>query len=527
MSENRRIAKAAGVVGASTFLSRILGFIRDVVIANHFGAALSADAFFVAFRIPNLLRRLVAEGALTVSFIPVFTEYLTRKSRGDALELANIAFTILSMILVLISLLGIILSPLIIWVIAPGFSHTFEKHELTVLLLRIMFPYIFFIGLTALCMGILNSLRHFAAPALSPVLLNISMIIGVLYFSRYFDRPVLSLAIGVIVGGLFQIIFQFPFLRNRGVRLRLNFDFSHPAIKRIGLLMFPAVFGAAVYQFNIFVSTLIASFLPEGSISYLYYADRLIEFPLGIFAVAIGTAVLPTMSKHAARRNFEDLRNDLSFALRLVFFVTIPAMVGLIVLRVPIISVLFQRGEFDHQTTLLTAEALLYYSVGLWAIAGVRIIVPTFYSLQDTKTPVKVAILALFVDIILSIILAFPLGLRHGGLALATSISSTINMVVLLMILRKRLGDVGGKKILLSVSKISLSSAVMGIVVYFFCFKVPWITVSEIRGEILALGGSIVLGVAVFFLFSYLLRTQESYAFVTIIRERLSRNRKA
>jgi len=526
MSENRSIAKAAGVVGASTFLSRILGFIRDVVVAKYFGAGVSADAFFVAFRIPNLLRRLLAEGALTVSFVPVFTEYLTKKSRRDALELANISFTVLSMILVFISILGIILSPLIVRIIAPGFIHAPEKLELTILLNRIMFPYIFFIGLTALCMGVLNSLRHFAAPALSPVLLNISMIITVLCFSWYFEQPVLSLAVGVIVGGVLQLIFQFPFLRSKGVLLRVNFNFSHPAVKRIGLLMLPAVFGVAAYQFNIFVSTIIASFLPEGSISYLYYADRLIEFPLGIFAVAVGTAVLPAMSRHAAMKNYEELKDSLSFALRLVLFLTIPAMVGLIVLRVPIISILFQRGEFDSQTTFLTANALLYYSLGLWAIAGGRIVVPTFYSLQDTKTPVKIAIITLFADVILSIILAFPLGLRHGGIALAMSVSSAINIVLLLMFLRKRLGSIGARKILLSGLKVSISSAVMGIMVYLYCFRIPWDMVSGIKEKIFTLSGSIIIGAAVFFLCSYLLKSQESYAFIKIIKERIRRDRK-
>ena len=526
MSEKKRIAKAAGVVGAFTFLSRILGFIRDVVIATYFGAGLSADAFFVAFRIPNLLRRLLAEGSLTVSFVPVFTEYLTKKSKKDALELANIAFTILSMILVLISILGIILSPLIIRIMAPGFADTPEKLGLTILLTRIMFPYIFFIGLIALCMGILNSLRHFTAPALSPVLLNISMIVAVLCLSKYFDQPVLSLAIGVIVGGIFQLILQFPFLRKMGVGLRLDFNFSHPAVKRIGLLMLPAVFGAAAYQFNIFISTLIASFLPEGSISYLYYANRLIEFPLGIFAVAIGTAVLPTMSRYAAEENFEDLKDALSFALRLVFFVTIPAMVGLIALRVPIVSILFMRGEFDYQTTLLTAEALLYYSVGLWAIAGVRIIVPTFYSLQDTRTPVKIAIVTLFANIILSIVLAFPLGLGHGGLALATSISSIMNLMILLMILRKRLGGIGVKRVFISVSKISLSSIVMGIIVYLFCCRIQWGVISDIGEKVFILGGGIVIGAAVFFLCSYFLRSEEFYSFVRIVRDKINGNKK-
>ena len=521
MSENRRIARSAGIIGSSTFLSRILGFVRDAVVARYFGAGLSADAFFVAFRIPNLLRRLFAEGSLTVSFIPVFTEYLTERSKRESLELVNIAFTVLSMILVVISILGIVFSPLIVRVTAWGFVDSPEKLELTVLLTRIMFPYIFFIGLTALCMGVLNSLGHFAAPALSPVLLNVSMIISVLFFSQYLDRPVLSLAIGVIIGGVLQLVFQFPFLKEKGIRFRLDFHLTHPAIKRIGLLMLPAVFGAAIYQVNVLISTLIASFLQEGSISYLYYASRLIEFPLGIFAVAIGTAVLPSMSRYAARMEMNELKDTLSFALRLVFFFTIPAMVGLIVLRIPIISVLFQRGEFGYETTVLTANALLYFSLGLWAVAGGRIIVPTFYSLQDTKTPVKIAVLALFVNIVLSIILAFPLGLKHGGLALATSISSAINMVVLLIILSKRLGGLGVKGVLVSVLKVSLSSAVMGVVVSLLCLRIRWDMVSDIKERILTLGASVVIGVGVFFLCTFLLRCQESFSFIEIIKNRI------
>jgi len=350
------------------------------------------------------------------------------------------------------------------------------------------------------------------------------MIMGVLYLSRYFDRPVLGLAAGVIIGGISQLIFQIPFLIKRGVMFKLNFNFSHPAIRKIGILMLPAVFGTAVYQFNIFATTLIASLLPEGSISFLYYANRLVEFPLGIFAVALGTALLPVMSEQAARESFEDLIRSLSFALILVFFFTIPAMVGLIVLRVPIISILFQRGEFDYQATLLTAEALFYYSLGLWAIAGVRIIVPTFFSLKDTRTPVKVAVLALLANIVLSIILAFPLGLRHGGLALATSISSIMNMSILLMILRKRLGSIGAKRILMSVFRISTSSAVMGIAVYLFCHRIVWTTGSEIETKILTLGVSIVIGVVVYLLCSYLLKSEESYSFARIVRERVKRN---
>jgi putative peptidoglycan lipid II flippase len=272
-TENKKVVKAAGIVGAATMLSRIFGFIRDMVVAGFFGAAMITDAFFVAFRIPNLLRRLLAEGSLTVSFVPVFTEYLKNKTRDEALELADIAFTILSIILVIVSIMGVLFSPLIVTLMAPGFLKSPEQYALTVFLTRIMFPYIFFISLVALCMGILNSLRHFAAPALSPVVLNISMIVAALTLRDFFEEPIVALAIGVMVGGILQLAMQWPFLIKMGVRLKFHLNLKHEGLKRIGSLMLPAVFGAAIYQINIFIGTILASLLPGGSVSYLYYAD--------------------------------------------------------------------------------------------------------------------------------------------------------------------------------------------------------------------------------------------------------------
>jgi putative peptidoglycan lipid II flippase len=358
MSENTRVTKAAGVVGAATLLSRLFGFIRDVVIAWFFGAGLSSDAFFVAFRIPNLLRRLFAEGSLSIAFIPVFTEYLTVKGKEEAFKLAGSAMWLLSMILAVVAVLGILLSPVIIKVIAPGFIDSPEKYFLTVNLTRIMFPYIFFIGLVALSMGILNSLGHFAAPALAPVFLNIAMICSVFFISPYMSDPVTGLAIGVLIGGVLQLALQIPFLIKKGLYFWQRIKIFHPGLKRIGVLMLPAVFGAAVYQINILVGTLLASLLPEGSVSYLYYADRLVQFPLGIFAIATATAILPSLSRQAASRDLEAVKATFAHAMNLVLFITIPSMVGLIVLREPIVALLFKRGVFDSEATQLTAYAL-------------------------------------------------------------------------------------------------------------------------------------------------------------------------
>ena len=520
-TENARVAKAAWVVGAATFLSRIFGFLRDVVVAGFFGAGLATDAFFVAFRIPNLLRRLFAEGSLTIAFIPVFTEYLKKKSREDAVELACVAFTLLSIILVLVSFLGILFAPWIVKVIAWGFTKNPDQYGLTVFLTRLMFPYIFFISLVALCMGILNSLRHFAAPALAPVVLNICMIAAVFLFRGFFDEPIMALAVGVIIGGVLQLVMQFPFLARMGVKLRVNFHFNHPGIRKIGILMLPAIFGAAVYQINIFVSTLLASFLAVGSVSYLYYADRLVQLPLGVFAIAIGTASLPSFSEHVAEGKLDELKKTLSFSLRLILFLTIPAMVALIVLRVPIISVLFQRGAFDVMKTIYTSEALLFYAVGLWAFSLVRVIVPVFYSLQDTKTPVKIAVVALFVNMIMGVILMFPL--KHGGLALATSIASAVNVIVLYVILERRIGRFLEREFFVSVSRIILSSLIMAGAIEVVGYIVPWNNEAPFDDRLLFLVLTIGIGFAIFTVCSYFFKSREMFAVFGAVRGKLGR----
>jgi len=460
MTEKKRVTKAAGVVGSATLLSRIFGFIRDVVIAWFFGAGLASDAFFVAFRIPNLLRRLFAEGSLTIAFIPVFTEYLTRKGQAEAFALGRAAVRLLTVILTLATIVGIMGAPLIVWVVAPGFADAPDKQALTILLTRMMFPYIFFIGLVALAMGILNALGHFAAPALAPVMLNIAIIASALFVSPRLSEPVVGLAVGVVLGGILQLALQIPFLIRKGFRFWTKSGFWHPGLQRIGRLMLPAVFGAAVYQINILIGTLLASLLPEGSVSYLYYADRLVQFPLGIFAIATATAVLPSLSRQAADGDLDALGRTFAHAMRLVLFITVPAMVGLIVLREPIVALLFKRGAFDAQTTRLTAVALLYYGIGLWAFSAVRIVVSTFYALQDTRTPVQMAAISIGVNIVMGIILMGPL--KHGGLALATSLASMVNLGLLIWALAKRLGPIDWGSIGASLVKTVLSSGMMG-----------------------------------------------------------------
>ena len=470
MNENEVVTRAAGIVGIFTFLSRILGLARDMLIANFFGSGMSADAFFVAFRIPNLLRRLFAEGSFSVAFIPVFTEYLQTRSKEDAFLLARVVSTFLVLILTVVTILGIIFSPLIVRIIAPGFGGMGEKYALTVLLTRIMFPYIFLVSVLGLFMGILNSLKHFAAPAMAPVFLNLSMIAALLFLAPSMKTPTVGLAIGVIGGGILQLALQIPFLMGKGISFAPKWNPGHPALKRIGMLMLPTIFGSAIYQINQLVGTLLASLLREGSVSYLYYADRLVQFPLGVFAIAISTAALPSLSREAADGDLARVKETLSHALRLTMFITIPAMVGLIVLRQPIIRLLFQRGAFDSFATGMTCRALLYYSLGLWSFAALRVFVSGFYSLQDTKTPVKVAVVAMVLNFVFSVIL-MRTPLEHGGLALALSLASTLQLCMLIFILRKRLGGIDGRAVAGSMARSFLSSLIMGVCVYLLTLR--------------------------------------------------------
>jgi putative peptidoglycan lipid II flippase len=519
MSENHKITKAATTIGTGTLLSRILGFLRDMVIANFFGAGMAADAFFVAFRIPNLWRRLVGEGSLTISFIPIYTEYLTQRSEEETRKVTHIAFTVAGVILLILTVLGVLFSPILIRIIAPGWFTRFpEKFQLTVTLNQIIFPYIFFMGFFALCMGILNSRRHFFAPAIAPIFLNISIIVSVFLFYHTFKMPVMTLALGVLAGGVIQFLFQIPFLWKKRITFRFNFNFRHPAIKRIGLLMVPGLIGTGVYQLNVFIDTIFASFLPSGSVSYLFFADRLMEFPLGIFAMAIGMASLPSLSGLASQGKMEELKETLSFTFRLVSFISIPAMVGLIALKTPIINLLFQRGLFDYSATEKTAFALLFYSVGLWAIAGSRTIAPAFYSLQDTWTPLKIALICLGANVILNRILMIPL--KHGGLALATSLSFMLNLILLFRKLGPKLGGIDIKKNIKSLLRIFLCSIPMGLAAYLICSVGNWSTTGNVVAKVLLLFIGIVIGVGIYFVASYWVKNEEMLFLLKMVRRK-------
>ncbi len=521
-SENSKVVKAAGIVGALTMVSRVFGLVRDMVIAAFFGASWMTDAFWIAFRIPTTLSRLLGEGSLTASFVPVFTEYLHKKTKDEALDLAYNAFTILSIILTFVSVLGIIFSPFIISIIGYGFISDPRQFALAVFLNRLMFPYIFIISLGALCMGILNSFRRFASPALSPVMWNISIIAAALGLRSFFAEPITALAVGVLIGGMLQLALQWPFLRKCGVKLKFRFNFRHPGLKQIGLLMIPAMLGAGITTINVFVSSTLASMLPGGSVTYLFYADRIMELPLGVFAIAIGTAVLPSFSRHVAAGNMDELKSSISFSLRLMLFLTIPSTFALMALNLPIISVLFQRGAFNTQAAIYTSQALFFYGMGLWAFSIVRVFVQSFYSLQDAKWPMRAAIIAFVINLIFSLALMYPM--KHKGLALANSLSAVFNVFILSFVLRRKIGKFLDSSFYISILKIITSGVIMIGAILLIDYFLPWNTYANFKTRLIYLTCTIVFGAGVFFTSAYLLKSPESHSLVNMLKNRLTRS---
>jgi putative peptidoglycan lipid II flippase len=520
LSEKKHIARAAGVLGSATVLSRVMGMVRDMVVSRLFGAGFATDAFFAAFQIPNMLRRFFAEGALTSAFVPTFSACYTQNGEDEARELANTCFTLLTILMAGITVAGIILSPLIVRIMFPGFSAEPSKLELTVFLNRLMFPYIFFVSLLALCMGILNTLRHFFTPAISTVFLNLSMIFCALILHGAFKIPIVSLAVGVLAGGLLQLLLQLPVLWRKGFAFRLRFDFGNPEVRRIAFLMAPSIFGVGVYYLNITVGNILASFLPQGSVSYLYYAQRLFEFPQGIFTVSVAQAVLPSMSRQAAQGDIEALKDSLQFGLRLLLFITIPATGGLIICATPIFSLLFMGGEFDYAKAGLCGIALVQYSLGLSCVAMVRVLAPAFYAMKDTRTPVITAFAAFIVNLVFSLVLMRYM--LHAGLALASSLSALCNMLLLIYLLKRRVGGFGGGRIASAAVKGFVASIPACLVALVLLRGVDW---SQPGAKVLksaALGGAVTAAVLIYSGLSLLLKSEEALELKSLIRRRFA-----
>lgn len=490
------LLRALVTVSGFTLISRILGYVRDFVIARAFGAGLFTDAFFVAFRIPNLLRRLFAEGAFSQAFVPVLAEHKNRTSPQETRALIDGVATILFVALALAAVLGVALSPFIVYISAPGFAAEPAKFELTVTMLRICFPYIAFISLVALAAGVFNTWNRFAIPAVTPVLLNVSFIVAALFFADRFDPPVLALAWAVFFGGILQLAFQIPFLAKMGLLPRWRLDWSHPGVRRVLKIMAPATFGVSVAQVSLLINTIFASFLPTGSVSWLYYADRLMELPAGMLGVALGTILLPSLSKYHADANREEYARLLDWGLRVTVLLAVPSAVALAVIALPLVSTLFQYGRFGVDDAWMTCRALVAYSIGLIGMILVKILAPGYYARQNVRTPVKIGILTLFATQAMN--LAFIGPLRHAGLALAIGLGACLNAGLLYFYLRKDgiyAPQAGWPVFLL---KVAASVGFMAVVLFTAMGEASWWLRASWQLKLPAVLGLVLLGAAVY-----------------------------
>jgi putative peptidoglycan lipid II flippase len=417
-------------------ISRILGFTRDLVLARMFGADAMTDAFFVAFKIPNFLRRLFAEGAFSLAFVPVLTEYRTKRTPEELQDFVNKMAGSLGAVLLFATAIGVLAAPLLVLIFAPGFwFEGEEKYGLAVEMLYLTFPYLFFISLTAFSGGILNTHNRFGAAAFTPALLNITLIACALFLSRYMDVPVVALAWGVLIAGVVQFTFQLPFLHQLKMIPRPKISFKDSGVVRVMKLMVPALFGVSVSQLNLLLDTLIASFLVSGSISWLYYSDRLMEFPVGILAVGLGTVILPNLSRKHSEKSPQAFSDTLDWALRVTLLLGIPCAIGLLLLAGPMLATLFYSEAFNKDDVRMATLSLMAYSPGLLAIMLIKILAPGFYARQDTRTPVRIGIISMASNMVFNIALVFPLA--HAGLALATTLSSALNAYLLYKGLRR------------------------------------------------------------------------------------------
>jgi len=500
MSEEKpvSISRAAGVVGFFTLLSRVTGLLRDVVMASIFPKGMT-DAFTVAFTIPNVFRYLLAEGALSISFIPVYTEY--RKKHAEEVErFVHATFTVTACVVAGVVTVGVLAAPALVTLFAGGFADDPGRFDNAVNLTRILFPYLLFVSLMALSMGVLNTLGHFVMPAAAPIFWNVISVaagLGAPFLGSALGvEPIYILAWGVLFGGVVQFAVQVPPMRARGVRFRWNPQFRHPGVIKMARLMLPALFGLAVYQLNVLLSRLFASFLETGALSSLYYSQRLIEFPMGVFAVAIATASMPTLSAHASDGDLEKLKTTLRSSLELTFFVVLPSAVGLAVMAEPLVAMLFQRGEFGHDMTRITALTLMAFTLGVPSAGLVRNLVPAYYATSDSRTPVLASAGSLISYALLGPFFAWRFGVV--GLAFAISLSSWINATVLVWRFRRKVGDLELGRMLPNVARMLAASALMGTAVWAACLPGHWARGGNDLWNLLVFGAALGAGVLVY-----------------------------
>lgn len=538
-SKHESLVRSAGIVSAAIFLSRITGVIREIVMARLFGAGEIYDAFLLGFRIPNLTRDLFAEGALSSAFVPVFTKYLSTKGKAEAAELSNLVATALLVVVSILCVLGMIFSPQLVNLLAPGFAQIPGKFALAVKLTRIMFPFLLLVALAAQAMGILNSCNQFGVPALSSTFFNIGsvgfgLVIGFLAGPRLGLSPIEGMAYGVVVGGAWQLFWQVPSLIRRGFVFRPRFDLSHPGLRNIAHLMGPAIVGNASVQVNVMVNTNFASSITDaaghvmnGPVSWLGYAFRFMMLPLGLFGVAIGSATLPAISRSAATGDMAEFRNTLARSLGLIFLLTIPSSVALAVLGDSMIAVVYQGGKFRVSDTHQTALALSCYAVGLAGYAAIKVLAPAFYALNDARTPMIVSLASILINAAAASSMVKLAGLGHAGLALSTSVVALFSSVVLFAVIRRRIGGVQGRRLFASFVKITAASVAMGAVCALSSRLMAHVFGLSRIARAVDLAVSIPLGLAVFYLGCKMVHLPEleaaRRALVTPLTRRLGR----
>lgn len=484
----RQLLKSTTTVGGMTLLSRLLGLVRDMVYARLFGAGVLMDAFFVAFRIPNIFRRWSAEGAFSQAFVPVFADFDQNRTPEEVRELVDRVTGTLGALLLAFTVVGIIAAPVLILVFAPGFAAEPEEADrfaLAVDMLRLTFPYLLFISLAALAGGILNTYQRFGVPAFSPVLLNVVMIVFAAFVAPLYERPGMALAAGVFAAGVVQLLFMWPFLQRLALVPRPRWGWSHPGVRRIMTLMLPAIFGSSVAQISILLDTLIASFLVTGSISWLYYSDRLMEFPLGVFGIALATVILPNLSRQHANASRDQFSATLVWSIRFTVLIAAPACVGLVVLAAPVLTTIFLGGAFTATDVDMASLSLMAYAVGLLGFTLVKVLAPGFFARQDTRTPVRVGLVALAANIAFNLLVVVPWALAgwpapHAMLALSTSLSGFLNAGLLYRGLRRdRVLPAVGGELTAFLLRVTLACAAMGAFL---------VTVTPVQGEWIAVG---------------------------------------
>jgi putative peptidoglycan lipid II flippase len=498
------LAQKTSVVGGMTLISRILGLLRDVVFARYFGAKLVMDAFLVANRIPNMLRRFFAEGAFSAGFVPVMARYRENHEHEDAREFIDSVSGTFGVILFVVTLLGVIAAPLLVLIVAPGFVGEGGDLDLAALMLRFTFPYLFFVSLTAFAGGILNTYGKFGVPAFTPVLLNIVLIAAAIWLSPQLDQPIMALAYAVFIAGFCQLLFQLPFLAKIHALPRPKWAPHHAGVKRSFKLMVPAIFGSSAAQINVLLGGIIASLLPVGSISYLYFSDRLMEFPLGIFGIALGTVTLPYLSRLWANDDKKTFSQTLDWSLKLALLISVPAAIGLFVLAEPLVVTLFFGGLFDEHAVRMTALSLRAYAVGLVGFSLVKILAPAYFAREDTKTPVRIALVALLVNLILSVSLAWYLSSSgfagpHAGLAAATSFAAVVNAILLYRGLRKEHILQHSSGWLVLIGRCAAACFVMHIALLQFYKPLEWWVTASFGGRVVWLTVLVCVGAGAYF----------------------------